>query len=534
MKFIKRIILLVLALTLVLLAAACDFTDKLKGQVQEKWNHTVDQIKGEEPEQKPVDNSIEIAVCCLDTFQPLATAEESVRESMRLVYEPLFELDSQLKTVPVLAESFSVSADGLRATVTLKQGVIWHDGAKFTADDVVYTARAILGGQTGYTSLLKDVSSCRAADASTVVFSLKRPVENFAALLTFPVIRNKTDLKPASDYTPLGTGPYVFQGKLNVEQVKLTAFGMWHGGQAQIESVVINLVRDRTLAQTTFAASETDFATSTIFDMANYTPKGGVQMTDYISNRMTYLGMNFYNESLWGEATRRAIAAVIDKEDIVNTAVYSRGVAVNIPINPSSWLYYDITTRFKPDLENAQKWMAEDGWSLNSSGKFERVSGGKKQTISLEILVNGDQTDKVAVAQKIADSLNAFGIAAKVKQESADVYKAAVAAKQFDLFVGNIALDANMDPTPLVSSKGNDFTYVNKQLDSVITQMGITQNEEELKALFIQYGDIITKEMPFVPLFFTKSSVLNSSKLKRGIQPNLSNPYFKVEEWSVQ
>lgn len=534
MKRINRVILLLLVLALIPLATACDFTDKIKGQVQDKWNQTVDQIKGDEPEQKPVDNSIEIAVCCLDTFQPLATAEESVRESMRLVYEPLFELDSQLKTVPVLAEGVSVSADGLRVTVTLKQGVIWHDGAKFTAEDVAYTAKAILGGQTGYTSLLKDVSSCRVSDSSTVVFSLKRPVENFAALLTFPIVRNKTALKPGSDYTPLGTGPYVFGGKLNVEQVKLTSFGMWHGGQAKIDSIIINLVRDRTLAQTTFAASETDFATSTIFDMANYTPKGGVQMTDYISNRLTYLGMNFYNENLWGEATRKAIAAVIDKDDIVNTAVYGRGVAVNIPVNPSSWLYYDITTRFKPNLEAAQQFMAEDGWSLNSAGKFERVSGGKKQSLSLEILVDSSRANRVAVAHKIADSLNAFGIAVKVKEAEQEAYKAAVAAKQFDLFVGGITLDANMDPSPLVSSKGNDFTYVNQQLDSVITQMGMTQQEDELKALFIQYGDIITKDMPFVPLFFTKSSVLSSSKLKGGIQPNLSNPYFKVEDWHVQ
>ena len=99
------------------------------------------------------------------------------------IYEGLTAIDKDLKTVPGLAESWSVSPDGKTYTFKLRSGVKFHDGSAMEAEDVVSTIKRLLSKDIAspLASRLSAVDSANAVDATTVELKLKEPS---AALLS--------------------------------------------------------------------------------------------------------------------------------------------------------------------------------------------------------------------------------------------------------------------------------------------------------------------------------------------------------------
>jgi peptide/nickel transport system substrate-binding protein len=95
---------------------------------------------------------------------------------MPKVYEGLFDYDNDGKMVPILAESYDMSADGKTVTFMLRKGVTWHDGKPFTSADVKFTVMDVLKKvhPRGPNSF-REVSSIDTPDAHTAVFNLKKP-----------------------------------------------------------------------------------------------------------------------------------------------------------------------------------------------------------------------------------------------------------------------------------------------------------------------------------------------------------------------
>ena len=96
----------------------------------------------------------------------------------RHVMEPLVELDANGKVVPVLAESWKVSADGLTWTFNLRKGVKFHDGTPFDAEAVKAIVERVKGNaKSGYAFVFGNFADepTRIVDASTIEFKTKRP-----------------------------------------------------------------------------------------------------------------------------------------------------------------------------------------------------------------------------------------------------------------------------------------------------------------------------------------------------------------------
>ena len=106
---------------------------------------------------------------------------------LELIYEPLVNLDAELNVVPSLAESWTFSDDAQTLTFNLRQGVTFHNGADFTAEDVVASMNRILDEATGAAARANylSIASIDTPDEYTVVFNLSAPdVPLLAALAT--------------------------------------------------------------------------------------------------------------------------------------------------------------------------------------------------------------------------------------------------------------------------------------------------------------------------------------------------------------
>ncbi len=530
MNIAKRLISASLAAILVLPVTGCEFIDKIKAE----FTSVQPAVTGGAGEgEQEVSNSISVGIFDFDTFNPLITKSQTVKECMEFVYEPLFDVDEKIQPVPVLAESYSVSPDGRIININLKNNVLWHDGSGFTAYDAAYTIKQIRSGATTYSDALKNMADYQATGDYSLQIVLNYAVPNFVSLLTFPIVKLQTDMRPNVNYVPVGTGAFRYETQLSTGRLSFIAFENYRGGKAKINNVYVYTAPDLKKYESMFEANEIDLMTGKTVDLSEYTPRGSATNNEYITNKLTFAGYNTANKLLKNSETRRGLTELIDKESIVNSTIYSRGVACDIPLNPSSLYYYDTNTRFKADTMLAINHLGNDNWGLGHSGKYERIENGEKQVLELSILTDSDSVEKVSIANKIAASFNEFGIPATVTALPYAEYMQKISAGDYEMMIGETEIGANLDLSILTSSAGNYFSYSNQNVDMLAAQMGMTQNEEELKSLYRQYGDVLLEDMPFTALFFRKGDIMSSSKIKSEVVPSLARGYRNVEMWSV-
>ena len=412
----KRILIAALAAVMLVSFSGCSAVDEMKDKISELVNPTVT----EEPVKNTtvINNSINIGIYDFDTFNPLLTNSQTVRDCMQLVYEPLFALDENMRIVPVLAKDYSVSPDGRQILINLKEGVTWHDGSTFDAYDVAYTIRRIRQGDTTYTNALSLVSTHGVVNDYSVRIDLNYSVPNFVALLTFPIVKYQTNMKMDSSYNPIGTGPFRFTGPITKTRFGMSAFEGYRDGRALLDNVYIEQVPNADKYRSMFEASELDVMTSEMVDLTKYMPKGNINMYDFITNKLTFLGFNIANGIFAGNETRMGLAEFVNKEEIVSSILYSHGKAVNIPINPSSYLYSDTNTDFTGNISEGMPHLGNDGWGADENGVYVRERNGIQETLRFKILTNKDSEEKTAIAEKIASDLQKHGILATPSRTS--------------------------------------------------------------------------------------------------------------------
>lgn len=530
MDKIKRLISAIAVIAVAVSLTGCDIIDKIKMEFTEDKPAVTE---GAEENEKQVSNSISTGILDFDTFNPLITKSQTVRECMEFVYEPLFDVDETMKPVPVLAEDYSVSPDGRTIDITLKNNILWHDGANFTAYDAAYTIKQIRSGITTYSDALKNMADYKATGDYSLQIVLNYAVPNFVSLLTFPIVQFQTDMRQNANYIPVGTGAFRYETQLSAGRISFIAFDNYHNGKPVVNNVYVYTVPDIVKYKSMFEANEIDLMTGKTIDLSEYTPRGNAVNNEYITNKLTFVGYNTSNKLLSGSETRLGLTELIDKDSIVNSTIYSGGVACDVPINPSSFYYYDTSTRFKADTMLAVNHLGNDNWGMGHSGKYERTVNGEKQILSFKILTDSDSPEKVNIANRIAAFFNEFGIPAEVTALPYDQYMQKIEAHDYEIMIGEFEIGANLDLSPLISSAGNYFSYSNPNVDMLSSQLGMTQNEDELKSLYCQYGDMILNDMPFAALFFRKGDVMSSSKIKSEVSPSVTRMYRNVEKWSV-
>ncbi len=511
----------VLALCMVVLSG-CSFSFGTQ-ETEEPTSPPVEQ------EQAQTKNILTVAVYEFDTFQPLATASQSVRNGMRLVYEPLFEVGLNGKSEPVLATGYELSADGLTVTVGIKSGVTFHDGSALTARDVVYSTN-MAAENAFYSKNLEAVRSCTVS-GDRVIFKLTRPVPDFGSLLTYPIVKNNTPAKAERSYVPIGTGPYYYGSKKTVDSIAFYRYEGWHKTLPQIEEVDIYTVQRREDALNMFDTGRADVITSGEAD-TEYTIKGNVKISDYASNKLVYLGFNLARPYFWSRVTRQALAEAVNKRDIVSSVIYGQGYDVDYAINPDSVYAFDTEQSTAGNMDYAMELLESDGWELGNSG-WSRNSQERRESLSFKILVNSESPQDVSIAEYIAEAYATIGIKAEVDAKNAAEYTSSLESGNFDIFIGETDLTENQDPYKLVYSGQNLFSYSNPEMDAIVSAMGTTVDEATLNRLFMQYGQLVYEDVPFIPLFYRRATVMYSGKVNTSTNPTLTNPVYGIEGWTI-
>ena len=170
------------------------------------------------------------------------------------VYQGLTGLALDQSVVPGLAESWEVSDDGLTYTFHLREGVTFHDGSAFDAEDAAASLRRVLSAEIAspLASRISPVSQIEAADPQTLVVMLETPFAPIlASLATIMIVpaEMETD-KDSLQQTPVGTGPFKFAEWAPNAYISLLKHDGYHEeGKPQVDEVRFHFVPDAATRQ---------------------------------------------------------------------------------------------------------------------------------------------------------------------------------------------------------------------------------------------------------------------------------------------
>lgn len=324
------------------------------------------------PAQTPAqtrDNGLVLGLSLEPTsLDPTSSPSASIGEVVHYnVFEGLTRIEENGTVAPMLAQSWSSSADGKTYTFKLLQGVRFHDDALLDAGVVRFSferARAPQSNNKAQRSLFNNMAHIATPDAHTVVIGLQNPDSNFLFRLgeNTAVILHPTSAAQASSH-PIGTGPYRFEQWNKGHSITLRKFaGYRQAKQVLMEYVTFRFINSPAEQATAVLAGEIDI----LFNIATQNVKpfqnnNRYQIVIGSSNGKGMLALNHRRKPLNDVRVRRAITHAIDRQAFIQRMLDGRGKVIGSHFSPSEPGYVHLAGRYPYDPARARALLKEAG-----------------------------------------------------------------------------------------------------------------------------------------------------------------------------
>jgi len=476
----------------------------------------------------------------------------------KLIFSGLFKISVSSELVGDLAEKLDVDSRGITYTVTLRDGIYWQDGEKFTADDVVFTYKTIQNpaARSPLRSNWQGVKVTK-TDEKTVVFTLPGPLSSFSYSLVNGIVPehilgsvDSEDLRSSNFNTvkPIGTG--MFQLKtLEVsgveidsrqERIALVRNDGYFGKKPGLDSVVIRSYRDEdTMIK--------DFDRQVIKSMVglNSVPDTlqNQELTTLQQAPLTSTVMIFLNNSsklLQDKKLRQALLYATDSDSIRKSLSYN-AVASDSPFLKSQFAYNPEIVQLPYDTVKATALLDELGWKIGEDGI--RAKDGVKLSLKF---VSQSLSEYASITQKLQQEWSSLGIRIEaILQPEADIQVNALARHDYDVFLYGISVgydpdvfaywhSSQADPN---SSSLNLSEYKDGASD-VALEAGRTRLDKQLRKVkyqpFLEHWreDAPAKAL-YQPRFFmvTRGTFVG---FESGYMSSATDRYRSIADWKIR
>lgn len=420
---------------------------------------------------------------------------------------------------PGLAEEYEISDDGLTYTFTLRDGVTFQDGSEMTSEDVVWSLNRSLNinHPDGASFLISSIESIEAPDDSTVVITIAEPNSTFLARLNYTVATilpsdsdvydapeerleaagedeaaAETLLEEAESYLTqdaiVGTGPYEMTDYQPGVTMTLERFEDYWGEAPAIDTVRVQFFESTTQMRNALAAGEIDLAVNDLdpTETASLEDEGGVEIVTNPGGRISYLVVDVTQAPFDDPAVRRAIAATIDRDRIVEEAFEGQAKPLYsmIPDN------FEVSTDYISDIEVDESELGET-------------------PIAFELWYPADRyTNQAEVAEVISRTLNESGLfdVTTNTAEWATEYSTQLNTGAYGIYMLGWYPDY-LDPDdyiePFYDSEDTFIGfYGSEEMDQLISdEQQAEPGSDERAQIFDEIQQLAAEDMPFIPLY---------------------------------
>jgi peptide/nickel transport system substrate-binding protein len=431
----------------------------------------------------------------IDGRDPAVATAFQTLQTLGLVYDTLVETNDAGEIEPSLATDWQVSPDGKTVTLTLRDGVKFHNGATFTAADAKATLDRVLDPKTGsvVASNLANVSAVRADGDHTLVIELSRPDTALLNVLasTGTAMLDEKDIESGSVGREVnGTGPFRWGSWQQGEKVTLRANQGYWGEVPQLDTVEMRVIPDESSILSGMRAGSFDMGIVTDPSVANQVDTDEMQLISQPTLSYHVLQLNAQRGALKQLPVRQAIACAIDREQVVQTAYFGQA-EVTGPITSPGY-DYSATEGLPcdpPDLDAARKLLAEaghpDGLTLKT------------------IVMVGEYATATNIAQSVQAQLKKIGVNLELQQQQTNVYVDNWLNANYDAAVALNGGDT--DPYLMYGRYFSDNASLAKpaglsdpRLDQLLQQADATTDDAQRQQLFGQLQQELLRLSPWV------------------------------------
>jgi len=402
-----------------------------------------------------------------------------------------------------LASSWDISDDGLTYTFHLQEGVTWHDGEPFTADDVKFTIELAQNPDSAswIGAKFSGVTSVDVVDDLTVTLTLDAPNAAILDALTFLVMLPEhalADIAPAdliqSDWwrtNPIGTGPFMWSEYKPGEYVKLDAFQDYWRGAPQLDSIINRYYPEAGSSVIAIRSGEIQFTYLNADEAEAMGDEEAITILEGPSQVANYLGFDLTDSRFEDVRVRQAFMYAIDRASIVEQ-LYAGGANV-IACSLSNEVYVpDTANGYDFDPDQAKALLDEAGWSDIQGEPIEIVTYYEDQ-LSNDVLVTMQQY------------LSEVGIQVELRFVDTPTFNETMNGTDWDIFYGGGANGPDPDVTrpyftgPPSPEGVNRVRLESPEMDDLYTQ-GMQESDPEARAAI--YQDICQWQNENVPWAF--------------------------------
>ncbi|MCL4803340.1 MAG: ABC transporter substrate-binding protein [Anaerolineae bacterium] len=449
--------------------------------------------------------TLRVAMQPIVNIDPIAISSDSEVLVANHVYDYLIDIDSLSNPVPRLATEWKTSEDGLTYTLELAEGVTWHDGSPFSAQDVVWTFDRLRTTEgTPTFDLYSNITGVEATGGLEVTFTLANPnpfflydlSDNHALILK----AGTTD----ADTTFNGTGPFKVKNYSPEDRIEMVANEDYFVlGQPRLAGVDIIFFNDDAAAVEALRGGQIDLAmrmSTALFSSLQDVP--GITTSSIPTNGFDLIRLR--SDRAPGNDPRviQALKLATDREAILNVVQQGYGALGNdSPIGPLYDAYHD-ETAIPParDVEAARALLAEAGYA-----------DGMK--ITLHTPDTGGRPDLAAV---LKEQWAEVGVDVEISVEPESVYYGDDGWLEVDLGItgwGSRPYPQFYLDVMLVSgAKWNESHFSDAEFDALAATAGTTLDEEErikaysdIQHLLIERGPII------IPYYFAQFGAISDN-----------------------
>ncbi|HET9332398.1 MAG TPA: ABC transporter substrate-binding protein [Gemmatimonadota bacterium] len=481
----------------------------------------------------------------LDTMFPPVSNSRGASDVYGNIYWYLMRSEADfINFRPGLADSFTFSEDSLQVTFHIHPGITWHDGAPFSAHDVVFAIGVCKAPEINFSSVswLDHITNVEAVDSLTVRFTYdeRYMYQVVDANVCYPLPEHILGDVPLGEMAnhpiaraPVGTGPFRFVSWDAGQEVVLEANTDFALGRPHLNRITFRIVPDATNLATQIQNGDVDlwpqFTPPSFYPQFNSDPE--LVVRSYPGRSYTYLAWNTQDPLFQDKRVRQALTLATNRQEIVDALIYGQGQVGTQPLISTIWAHDPSIQPYPFDPDSAMALLEAAGWT-DADGDGVREKDGQRLAFSMK--TNNDNRLRVDIATVLQQQLRAIGADVRPEPLEFNQFIEEILDKDFQAAVGgwSVGIKAELQPT---FGQGELFNFVsaeNPELQRLIVEAELTRDMEAARALWSRAQRIIVDEAYYSFLFQLNDLHAIDSRFQN-VDMNAYGWSFNLEEWYV-
>lgn len=441
----------------------------------------------------------------------------------RHFFERLVELDPKTSApLPGLAESWTVSSDGLTWTFHLRRNVKFHDGTPLDAEAVKFNLERILNPETKspFRHLIGVITKIETPDSYTVKLTTSSPFASLLNNLAHSALEISSPpqvRKLGQDYRrhPIGTGPFKFVRQVP-GLVEIEANKEYWGGRPYLDKIEVVAIPEESVRSTAVEAGDVDVAVQVSpIDVDRLQKSAKVNVIRAQSTRPLFVGINTRVKPLDDVRVRHALNYAVDKKALVSQVLRGVGSPADSVLGRGTFGYAHIMT-YEYNPQKAKELLAQAGYPKGFSTTVTVAPGRYTMDINVVEAVQA-YLQKVGVeAQIVRMEWGAFLGTLKNPNHQLQLYYLGWGTSSGDATDG---LYPELHSNSFPPKNYNAGFYSNPKVDELIDEQARTVSQQKRLEVLRELQKIVMQDAPWIFLYHEEQVTAANKKVRGLIVP---------------